>query len=270
MFQFEWRLKEYGKFDLSSLELVAYGGQQVSEEFVTKMATMAPWAGSGLGLTEASGFCTYRLRPRAQASELLPSLGTDMPVYAASIRSEMRPDGCAGEELPAGQIGHICFRGPQTFLEYIGDEQATARAVSRDGFLYTGDLGSKDAAGLHLAGRAKWVIKPFGYQVFPADVEAHFSALAGQVASCAVVGVAHAVVSEAIVAFVEKKPGAELSRARLERHARGLASYMRPRHYLLLEAGEMPLNRAAKPDYVRLQELARREVETLRTQGKWE
>ena len=270
MFQFEWRLKEYDKFDLTSLEFVAYGGQQVPEPFIAKMASMSPWVGTGLGLTETSGFCTYQLRPREQANELLVGLGTDMPVYAASVRDEMCPDGHAGEELPDGQIGHICFRGPQTFLEYIGDEEATARSISRDGFLYTGDLGFKDAGGLHFSGRAKWVIKSSGYQVFPADVEAHFCALAEQVASCAVVGVAHAVVSEAVVAFLEKKPGAELSRAILERHARGLASYMRPRHYLVLEPGEMPSNRVAKPDYVRLREMAVREVEELRKQGKWQ
>ncbi len=193
-----------------------------------------------------------------------------MPVYAASIREEMRPDGCAGDELPKGEIGHICFRGPQTFRQYLGDEQANARAISRDGFLYTGDLGFRDDDGLHLSGRAKWVIKPSGYQVFPADVENHFCALADRVASCAVVGVAHAVVSEAIGAFVEKKPGAELSRPMLEKHARALALYMRPRHYLLLDPGEMPLNRVAKPDYVRLQQMALREVEALRAQGKWQ
>jgi acyl-CoA synthetase (AMP-forming)/AMP-acid ligase II len=270
MFQFEWRLKEYDKFDFTSLEFVAYGGQQVPEPFMARMASMAPWVGTGLGLTEASGFCTYQLRPRELANELLAGLGTDMPVYAASIRGEMRPDGHAGEELPEGQIGHICFRGPQTFLEYLGDEEATARSISRDGFLYTGDLGFKNAGGLHLSGRAKWVIKTSGYQVFPADVETHFCALADRVAACAVVGVAHAVVSEAIVAFVEKKPGAELSRAMLEKHARGLASYMRPRHYLLLEPGEMPLNRVVKPDYVRLREMAISEVEALRKQGKWQ
>jgi acyl-CoA synthetase (AMP-forming)/AMP-acid ligase II len=193
-----------------------------------------------------------------------------MPVYPASIRREMRSDGFAGNESPAGEIGHICFRGPQTFLGYLDDPAATANTVSKDGFLYTGDLGYKDADGIHLSGRAKWVIKPSGYQVFPADVEAHICALADKVACCAVVGVEHAVLSEAIVAFVEKRPGAELPVPMLEKHARALASYMRPRHYVLLEAGAMPLNRAAKADYVRLLELARREIEVLRTQGKWD
>src|SRR5208282_4864587 len=89
MFQFEWRLKDYDKFDLSSLEFVAYGGQQVPEAFIEKMAAMAPWAGTGLGLTETAGFCTYQLQPREHAKACLNSLGVDMPVYAASIRGEM-------------------------------------------------------------------------------------------------------------------------------------------------------------------------------------
>jgi acyl-CoA synthetase (AMP-forming)/AMP-acid ligase II len=102
------------------------------------------------------------------------------------------------------------------------------------------------------------------------DVEAHICALSDKVASCAVVGVEHAVLSEAIVAFVEEKPGAELSIPVLERHARALASYMRPRQYVLLAAGQMPLNRAAKADYVRLHEMAKKEIEMLRAKGKWD
>jgi hypothetical protein len=56
----------------------------------------------------------------------------------------------------------------------------------------------------------------------------------------------------------------------LERHARELASYMRPRHYVLLQPGEMPLNRVAKPDYLRLRQMAEREIAELREKGKWD
>ncbi|MGA2961663.1 MAG: class I adenylate-forming enzyme family protein [Candidatus Korobacteraceae bacterium] len=268
-FQFEWRLKDYASFDLSSLQFVAYGGQQVSEAFIEKMAAMAPWVGTGLGLTETAGFCTYQFKPREQARDCLHSLGVDMPVYAASIRGAMREDGFAAAALPEGEVGHICFHGPQTFLGYLNDPEATARTISRDGFLYTGDLGFKDSEGIHFSARAKWVIKPSGYQVFPSDVENHFCVLA-EVAACAVVGVAHALISEAIVAFVEIKPGAELSYSMLERHARELATYMRPRHFVLLQPSGMPLNRVAKPDYLRLREMAEREIGELREKGKWD
>jgi acyl-coenzyme A synthetase/AMP-(fatty) acid ligase len=52
-------------------------------------------------------------------------------------------------------------------------------------------------------------------------VERHICSLAGKVANCVVVGVAHEVVSEAVVAVVEKKSDVELSRQELDRHARG-------------------------------------------------
>lgn len=269
MFQFEWRLKDYDSFDLSSLEFVAYGGQQVSVPFIEKMATMAPTVGTGLGVTETAGFCTYIRRQSASARECVSSLGWDMPVYPMTIRQPMRHDGSAGAELRDGELGCVCFSGPQTFLGYINDPVSTAATVSTDGYLYSGDIGFRDAGGLHLAGRAKWIIKPGGYQVFPGDVENHFCALE-QVASCAAVGVEHAIISEAVVAFVEKKPGAELTMQMLERHARGLASYMRPRHYVLLDAGKMPLNRVAKADYMILRDLAIREVEALRSKGLWD
>jgi acyl-CoA synthetase (AMP-forming)/AMP-acid ligase II len=269
MFQFEWRLKDYDSFDLSSLEFVAYGGQQVSAPFIEKMATMAPSVGTGLGLTETAGFCTYIRRERARARECASSLGWAMPVYPTTIRQPMRADGSAGDELPDGERGCVCFSGPQTFLGYINDPASTAATVSKDGYLYTGDIGFCDAGGLHLVGRAKWIIKPGGYQVFPGDVENHFCALE-QVASCAAVGVEHAIISEAIVAFVERKPGAEITRQMLEKHARSMASYMRPRHYVMLDAGGMPLNRAAKADYLALRDLARHEVETLRSKGLWD
>lgn len=84
------------------------------------------------------------------------------------------------------------------------------------------------------------------------------------------VGHEHRIWSEGIVAFVEKRPGAELDAADLKRHARGLASYMRPLHYVILEPGTMPLNRAAKVDVRRLQELAKEEVGRLRERGRWD
>jgi len=268
MYQFEWRLKEYDSFNLSSLDFAAYGGQQVSPAFLQKMATMAPNVGTGLGLTETAGFCTYVRKPAARAQECAAGLGVDMPVYPMSIRQPMRADGTAGDELPEGEIGHICFRGPQTFLGYLNDPAATAATLSRDGHLYTGDMGYRKNGELILAGRAKLIIKPGGYPVFPGDVENHFCALE-VVAQCAAVGVEHPILSEAIVLFVEKRPDSELTLPALQRHARALASYMRPRHYVLLESGQLPLNRVAKADYMALRDRAKREVETLSAKGGW-
>ena len=270
MFNLEWMLKDYDRYDLKSLKFAAYGGNAVSRPFVDKLATMAPMVGTGLGLTECAGFCTYVSVNASEREKILDGLGHDMPVYACSIRQPMREDGMAGDPLPDGEIGHICFRGPQTFAGYVNDPEATAMTISSDGYLYTGDLGYKSAAGIHLSGRAKWVIKSFGYQVFPGDVEAHISTFQEKVASCVVVGVAHEVAGEGVVALVEKRPGVELAVPELERHTRPLATYMRPRHWIIVEPGQMPLNRLGKPDHQRAQEMARQEIATLRTRGEWD
>lgn len=270
MFNLEWMLKDYDRYDLSSIKCAVYGGNAVSRPFVDKLSTMAPMVGTGLGLTEASGFCTYVSVDVADREKILVGLGHDMPIYPCTIREPIGEDGQAGAELPEGQIGHICFRGPQTFLGYVNDAEATARTISRDGYLYTGDLGYKSAEGIHLSGRAKWVIKSLGYQIFPGDVEAHIGTLGEKVMGCVVVGVPHEVTGEGVVAMVEKRPGVELSVPELERHTRALANYMRPRHWMIVEPGQLPLNRLGKPDTKRAQELAREEIATLRTRGEWD
>jgi fatty-acyl-CoA synthase len=269
MFNLEWALPDYDQYDLSSLRMAICAGQQVPRQLVERVATMAPLVPTGLGLTECGGFCTYTPID-ASVDDLVTGIGYDMPVYPMSIREPMAKDGSAGEELPDGESGHICFKGPQTFLGYVNAPDATAQTVSTDGWLYTGDLGYRDEKGLHFSGRAKWVIKPKGYLVFPAQVEDHICELRDKVTTAGVVGMDHDVWIEAIVAFVEKKPGVELTVAELEAHAEGIAAYMRPSHYVVLEPGQLPLNRVAKTDYVRLDEMAREEVIRLRAKGGWD
>jgi acyl-CoA synthetase (AMP-forming)/AMP-acid ligase II len=269
MFNLEWRTADYARRNLASLQTAVYGGQAVPRAFLDRMLQMAPRIATGLGLTESSGFCTYtRLTPGA--GELEQDLGWAMPAYRLSIREPMDAGRAAGREMPEGRVGHICFQGPQTFLGYVNDPEATAAAVSRDGWLYTGDLGFVGERGLHFSGRAKWVLKPAGHQVFPGDIENHFAALSGRVANAGVVGHEHRLWSEGIVAFVERQPGADLTEAELRKHARLLAGYMRPLHYVILEPGTMPLNRSAKVDVARLQEMARTEVAKLRGRGRWD
>lgn len=270
MFNLVWMLKDYDQYDLSSLKLVAFGGNAVSQSFVARVAGMAPLIATGLGLTECAGFCTYALVEAGRHESLATGLGIDMPIYLCTIRQPMREDGVAGDELADGEIGHVCLRGPQNFLGYVNDSEATAKTISTDGYLYTGDLGIKDATGLRLTGRAKWVIKSFGHQIYPGDVESHISSLTEKVASCVVVGAPHEVVAEAVVALVEKRPAIELDAKELNQHARTLPPYMRPRHWIILEPGKMPLNRLAKPDYLRAQEMARQEVVELRARGDWD
>lgn len=269
MFQMQWQLPNFAEYDLSSLRSAMFGGQQVTRPFVERLRGMAPAIATGLGLTEMAGFVTYT-GLTDKIDHLINGVGWAMPITPLSIRRPMNADGTAGDELPCGEAGEICFRGPQVFVAYVNHPEAYRQTVSSDGICYTGDLGYLSENGLVLSGRSKLVIKPKGYQVHPAQVEQHFAELADDVAACGAVGQPHDLVGEAIVLFLAPKAGRELSRARLEAHAQGIASYLRPTHYVLLEAGGLPLNRVGKTDYQRLKHMAAAEAERLRSLGQWD
>ncbi|WP_339909552.1 class I adenylate-forming enzyme family protein [Symmachiella dynata] len=269
MFNMQRLLPNYDSYDLSSVQAVMFGGQQVPTQFVEQVLAEFPSSATGLGLSEMAGFVTYTPVTR-DVRQLTETLGWWMPVTPLTIRAPMNEDGTAGPELPDGEIGEICFSGPQVFREYVGNPEAYQRTVTRDGVCYTGDLGAKSEHGLKFSGRSKLVIKPKGYQIHPAQIEEHFSRMKEHVATCGAVGADHAIFSEGVVLFIELKPDATLSRDTLEEHAREIASYMRPSHYVLMSPGSFPLNRVAKSDYVRLREMATAEVENLRAEGGWD
>jgi len=181
----------------------------------------------------------------------------------------MLPNGKAGKELPSGENGEICFSGPQLFLGYVNDKEATRKTISKDGWMYTGDYGSYDEKGLHLAGRTKLMIKPKGYNVFPTEVENFImNALKEKIAGIACVGVKHEVFTEAIFAFAVPKAGMTLTPEDVHEAAKGMASFKRP--FIVEIISEMPLNRVAKTDYMALKETADGKVEELRAAGKWD
>jgi len=270
LFAMEWRLPNYKDYDLSSLRFALYGGQAVTRQFLEQLAEMAPQFGTGLGLTETAGFCTYTPLD-GTVDDILASVGYDMPLCPISIREPMREDGYAGAEKPKGEIGEICFSGDQIFLGYLNDEENTRKTVSKDGHCYTGDLGYYDEKGLHFSGRSKMVIKPKGYQVFPSEIEDFIEkTLKDKVAMASAVGAQHDIFTEAVVLFVEKKPGASLTVDDIMKASDGMAAYKRPSHVVILEQGKIPLNRVAKTDYLQLKEMAKEEVKKLRAQGKWD
>ena len=269
MFNMQYRLPNFNDYDLSSVQRVLYGGQQVSNEFIRQLYENFPAVGTGLGLTEMAGFVTYT-GMTDNIEQLSNTIGWWAPITPLTIRKPMNEDGSAGAELPDGEAGEICFSGPQVFIDYVNNPEAYRKTVSTDGICYTGDLGCVTERGLSFAGRSKLVIKPKGYQVHPAQIESHFAELNEHVAVCGAVGATHDLFIEGVVLFIELKPNANLTREQLDVHAKGIAGYMRPSHYVMLEAGGFPLNRVAKTDYVRLSELAKQEVDILRSQGGWD
>ncbi|MFX1327359.1 MAG: class I adenylate-forming enzyme family protein [Promethearchaeota archaeon] len=266
LFVMEWRLPDYDKYDLSSLKFAIAAGQPVDRPFLEKLSTMAPNFFTGLGLTETSGFCSYT-PPGLSFEEFINTLGYDFEIYPISIRNPMKDDGTAGDELPSGEIGEICYKGPQTFLGYFGNEEATRNTLSSDGYLYTGDMGYVDEKGLHLSGRRKFLLKPKGFQVFPPEVEAFIAELP-QVEFVGVVGAKHEVFTEGIVAYIKTREGTSLTEEQVLEHCKGMAAYKRPS--LIKFIDEFPLNRVAKTDYVVLKERVEKDIEKARAQGGWD
>ena len=136
-----WAEPDYEDYDLSSLKFAIYGGSAVDVDFLKKLASMAPKFGTGIGMTETAGFTTFT--PHGiSVEEMAGQVGRSFEEHAkVSIRKPMNDNGTAGEELPNGEIGEICYHPPIVFMGYYNQPEATARAISKEGILYTGDLG---------------------------------------------------------------------------------------------------------------------------------
>lgn len=106
-------------------------------------------------------------RPTDARSDRLTTVGRPLPRVECKI-----VDPASGETMAVNQPGEICARGYQQFVEYLHDPEATARAVDRDGFLHTGDLGMLDERGyLLVTGRLKDLIIRGGENIAPAEIE---------------------------------------------------------------------------------------------------
>jgi fatty-acyl-CoA synthase len=274
MFRMLWNHPDYDSFDLSSLEFVAYAGSAVDTTFLSKLARMAPKFGTGIGMTENAGFATFT-PAGISLEEMAGQVGQPFPDLAqVTIRKPMSPDGAAGEELPDGEVGDICYHPPIVFLGYYNLPEETAKTVSKEGILYTGDMGYfKQMEGyraLYLSGRKKFVIKQKGFNVFPGEVEEHIAKMDG-VDVVEVIGLKHELFDEGIFAFVRPTPGAQLNGGQVMEHCKAIASYKRPQHVEIWPAKkELPLTRSTKVDKLALVELAKPIVEELRSRGMWD
>lgn len=274
MFRMLWSFPEYEKYDLSSLEFVAYAGSAVDTMFLKKLATMAPKFGTGIGMTENAGFATFTPSDISH-EEMAGQVGQSFPDLAqVSVRKPMDKDGAAGEELPDNEVGEICYHPPIVFLEYYDQPEETKKAVSTEGILYTGDLGYfKQMDGykaLYLSGRKKFIIKQKGFNVFPGEVEEHIAQLPG-VDVVEVVGMKHTLFDEGIFAFVRPLADSDLKDQDIMDHCKSIASYKRPQHVEIWPSDkELPLTRSTKVDKLQLSEIAGSVVQGLRERGKWD
>ena len=122
-----------------------------------------------------------------------------------------------GGDALVGDAGEIWVRGPNVFAGYLDDPEATARVLTADGWLRTGDIALCDEDGrLYLVDRAKDLVIVSGFNVFPAEVEEVLAAHP-DVADVGVIGVPHPHTGEAVKAFVVLAAGRDDRRGRPHR-----------------------------------------------------
>ena len=214
--------------DFSRLRAVIGGGAAVLP------TTSAKWKAltgkdirEGYGLSETSPILT--LNPAAggfSATVGLPLPSTDIKLLDDD-----------SNEVPIGEPGEICAKGPQVMRGYWQKPEANADAFTADGYFRTGDIGVFDERGfLKIVDRKKDMIIVSGFNVFPNEVEAVAAACSG-VAECACVGRPDEKTGEAVRLFVAKAPGADLTEADLIAHCRRqLSAYKVPKEIRFLDS----------------------------------
>ena len=184
----------------------------------------------GYGLTECSPVVTTTTDvDRETALAKIGSIGRVLPGVEVRVVDDN------GDDVLRGDSGEIWVRGPNVFRGYFEDPQATARALTADGWLRTGDVAVVDEDGfLYLVDRAKDLIIVSGFNVYPAEVEEAILEHSA-VAQAAVVGVEHPHTGEAVRAYVVLRPGQALDEDALIDHCRArLARYKCPTKVLFV------------------------------------
>ena len=216
---------------------IAYSGAAKLPVIVSErlQAMFGLLVAEGYGLTEASPIVT-------SSTGLEPRFGS-VGVVLDGI--EMRIVDETGGDCLVGDAGEIWIRGENVFAGYLNDPEATARVLTNDGWLRTGDIGYCDDDGrLFLVDRAKDLVIVSGFNVFPAEVEEVLLQHPG-VDDVGVIGVPHPHTGEAVKAFVVPKHGATLDEEALIEFALDhLARYKCPSKVIIVD--ELPRNAAGK------------------------
>ncbi|KAI6184539.1 AMP-binding enzyme [Aphelenchoides bicaudatus] len=185
-------------YDLSSIRFILTGAAPLGGEVCMEVQKRLPkltYLVQGYGMTEssvASHFPVLQNNPHTVGK-------------LANCMEEKIVDVVNKKELPRGQTGEICVRGPNVMLGYLNRPKATAETLDTDGWLYTGDIGYLDENNcLYIVDRLKELIKVKGLQVAPAELEAVLLTHP-LVGDCAVIGISDAKTGEAPKAFIVKK-----------------------------------------------------------------
>jgi long-chain acyl-CoA synthetase len=220
----------------ASVRLALTGAAKMPEDAIRRLEQrFGLRLSEGYGLTEAS--------PTVTSSAGLQIKPGSIGKVLDGIEVRLVDD--QGDDVVSGDPGEIWVRGPNVFAGYFEDPEATARALTADGWLRTGDIAVTDGDGyLYLVDRAKDLIIVSGFNVYPAEVE-EILAMHPGVDDVAVVGVPHPYSGEAVKAYVVQSPGAHLDEEQLIAHCTAnLARYKCPSKILFVD--ELPRGVAGK------------------------
>ncbi|TYL86913.1 long-chain fatty acid--CoA ligase [Bradyrhizobium cytisi] len=188
---------DFKKLDFSKLKISNGGGMAVQRPVAEQWkAVTGCFIAEGYGLSETAP--TLTCNP-ATTTEFSGSIGIPVPSTWISIRDD------DGNELPLGQPGEICSKGPQVMSGYWNRPEETAKVMTADGYFRTGDIGIMDEKGYtKIVDRKKDMILVSGFNVYPNEIEEVIASHPG-VLECAVIGVPDSGSGEAVKAFVVKK-----------------------------------------------------------------
>src|SRR5271163_1176608 len=192
---------------------------------------------NGYGVTE----CSPNI---AQAHPDEPRTDTSVGRIFPGI--EVKFVDATGNPVAPGDVGELWVRGPNVMHSYYHAPEETAAAVNSEGWFNTRDLAQLRDGHLFIIGRTKELIVRFGFNVYPAEVEAVLNSHP-QVVRSAVIGrtVAGVDGGEEVIAFVQTSPASPLTAAAMAEHAaKHLAPYKRPSQIVLVPS--MPLTPTGK------------------------
>ena len=230
---------EVKKYDLSSLEVLAYGGSPIAPEIIDRTRDLLPNVKlvQVYGLSE-TGFLTG-LQDHEHTADRLTSCGRPCPGIDVQVTDE------SGKQVDTGRTGELVARGANVMRGYWNNPEETTRAF-RDGLFRTGDVGYQDADGyVYILDRLKDMIVTGGENVYCGEVEAVIYEHAA-VREAAVFGIPDPQWGELVMACVVLKPGKALSKDDLIVHCRrSLANYKIPRRIEFSEI-ELPKSGSGK------------------------
>lgn len=213
----------FAELDFSALKLSLAGGAAVQQAVADQWrATTGTPLIEGYGLTETSPGATFN---PLDLKEYNGSIGLPLPSTDISIRDD------EGRELGVGEaaIGELCIRGPQVMRGYWNQPEETAKVMTQDGFLRTGDVAYMDKRGyIRIVDRKKDMILVSGFNVYPNEIEEVIVRHPG-VREAAAVGIPDAKSGEAVKLVVVRQDPALTAEAVMAYCRENLTGYKVPR-----------------------------------------